>query len=561
VRWLLLLTALFAALPAWGAQVTLRLDAQTLQVGQSGRLTVYMVDGRTKHAPRLEAPEGVEISFAGSSQEFQDIQVEGQGFARVLVVGFRYRITAVVEGAVPIGPFQFTMTDGKKVRSNAVVMSVVPRNEAEELDAIDVDAGFGANKAWEGQVVVYSYKLTARVPTMRVQWQLPEFEGLRYPQHGQPVNNEYVIDDIDIKIHKAFGHHPLIATATGSKDFAAALAQVQIPNGRPNIFGVRPYKVEVRASEPAALAIRPLPQPVPPTFSGLVGDFSFRSRLDQEKAAVGQSVNWTIEVVGDGAIEGFEPPGYPDEKRISLYENGSTVRAWVDDDGDFRTTAAFKRVIVAAVEGELALDPLKIVTFSPTKGEYVTHEVAVQALQVSPGREGAGVGVESFGGAAPLAVAPVGDTIDFRENYRWGMGWAPPVANLATLAAFGAAVPSGGVLFLVSLARVRRWSAVRAESRKRPPTARDHLRALPDEPERRLTALDSALRLALAEYAKVSASTLDRAAVLQALPDEIRDHVTSVSDSLDRARFAGMPADRDLATDVRDAVVALEKAQ
>ena len=552
-----LVCALMVALPAWGGQVSMRLDAQTLQVGQSGTLTVYMVDGRTKHAPRLQAPEGVTIDFSGSSQEFQQSQ---DGFKRVLVVGFKYRITAVAEGAKPIGPFEFELTDGSKARTNAVILSVIPRNEAEEQDVIEIEAGFGLTDAWEGQVVVYSYSLTARVPTMGVQWQHPDFDGLRYPQHGQPVNNEYVVDDIDMRIHKVRGHHPLIATATGEKDFPPTLAQVRIPNGRPNIFGVRPYKAEVRATDPSHLSIRPLPQPVPDDFSGLVGDFAFRSRLDTETAAVGQSVNWTVEVVGDGAIEGWEPPGYPDEKRISLYDNGGTVQAWIEDDGAFRGSAAFKRVIVPAQEGELDLAPVQIVTFSPTQKKYVTHSVSIDPITVTPGREGAMADIESFGATGPLAVTPTGTTIDFRENYRWGPGWAPPIAAVATLAAFASSVPAAGVLMLVALAFIRNKRAARAEARKRPPTARDHLRSLPDDPERRLAALDSALRLALAQRAEVEPSQLDRASALSALPDGVRDRVQAVSESLDRARFAGLPSDRDLAAEVREAVDALEKA-
>ncbi len=548
--------ALLIALPAWGAQVSLRLDAQTLEVGQSGRLTVYMVDGRTKHAPKLEAPEGVSISFAGSGQEFQRAS---DGFSRLLVVRFKYRVTALAEGAVPIGPFEFELNDGTKVRSNAVVLSVLPRSEAEGQESISVEAGFDVDRAWEGQVVVYRYKLTSHLPTSGVQWQLPEFEGLRYPQHGQPVSNDFVIDDVDGQITKVHGYHPLIATATGQRDFTAALAQVRIPSGRPNIFGIRPYKAEIRASEPSTLVVRPLPQPVPPGFSGLVGEFAFRSNVDATEAAVGQSVNWTIEVVGDGAIEGFEPPEYPDEKRISLYDNGGTVQAWIDD-GAFRSTASFKRVIVPGEEGELTFEPLKIVTFSPKQGKYVTHEVSVDAISVTPGREGAGAEMESFGGSAPLAVGPVGETIDFRENYRWGLSATPPVAVAATLAAFASAAPSGGVFFLVGLARVRRWLEARAEAQRRPPSPRELLAALPDDPERRLAVLDGALRLALARYAEVDPSALDRAAVLEALPEPVRDQVMSVSASLDRARFAGLPTDRDLASEVRDAVDVLGKA-
>ena len=545
---------LCVALPALGAQVSVRMDTDTLEVGQSGRLTVYMIDGRTKHAPRLEAPDGVELTFVGSSQEFR----QGPNFRRTLVVGFKYRVTALAEGAIPIGPFQFEMTDGTEVRSEALVLSVVPRTESSEVDPILVEAGFGVADAWVGQVVVYSHELTARVPTMGVQWQLPEFEGFRNPRHGQAVNQNFVIDDLDGQVTKVFGHQPLLATATGEKSLAPTLVQVRIPPGRPNFFGVRNYNAEVRSSKPVSLRVRPLPEE-PEGFSGLVGDFVFRSTFDRTEAAVGESVNWTLEMLGDGAIEGYEPPDFVDEDRISLYDNGGTVDARLERDGTYLASATFKRVLVPTEVGELALDPIQVVTFNPRLGEYEVHEIAVDPITVRRGREGAATQLESFGGDVVVVEGSEVDELAFRENYRWGSARTPPLALTVGALTLFTSTPAGAVLLLLGLARVRDWRQARIEARTRPPRAADHLRHLPSDPERRLTALDGALRLALSEHAQVSPSMLDRAEVLRGLPESIRDRVISLSDALDRARFSGLPTDRDLEADVREVVAALEE--
>ena len=544
---------LFVALPASAAQVSLRLETDSLEVGQSSSLTVYMVGGRTKHAPRLEGPPGVEFSFAGSSQEFR----QGSNFQRTLVIGFRYRVTAREEGAYPIGPFEFEMTDGSVATSEAVVLSVIPRNESEVLDPIEVQAGFGVEEAWEGQVVVYSYDLSARVPTMGVQWQLPDFDGFRAPQHGQAVSQDFVIDDVDGQITKVHGRQPLIVTSTGQKDLAPTLVQVRIPKGRANFFGVRSYTAEVRATDPTALRIRTLPEP-PAEFSGLVGEFVFRSTLDREEAAVGESVNWTIDLLGDGAVEGFEPPDFDDEDRVSVYDNGGTVNARVERSGRYMASASFKRVLVPAEEGELALPSLEVVTFSPRLGDYEVHELVVPPLVVKRGREGAGAELQSFGGALPSAETQAVDEVAFRDNYRWGWAKTPPVAVGAVVLTLVSALPAGSVLFLVGVARVRHWRAARLEARRRPPQPLDYLRNLPQAPDRRLAALDGAVRLALAGRVGVSPAQLDRDAVIHGLPDDLSERFRSLSDAMDRARFAGLPTDRDFETEIRELLQALE---
>jgi hypothetical protein len=554
-RWhaVLAVWMLFVAGPAMAAQVSLRLDTDTLEVGQSASLTIYMVGGRTKHAPRLTPPKGLEFTFAGSSQEFR----QGTNFQRTLVVGFRYRVTALEEGAHPIGPFRFEMTDGSVLGSEVVVLSVIPRVAAEALDPIEVEAGFGSEEAWEGQVVVYSYDLSARVPTMGVQWQLPEFDGFRAPQHGQAVSQDFVIEDTDGQITKVYGRQPLIATSTGQKDFGPTLVQVRVPKGRPNFFGVRSYTAEVRATDPTALRVRTLPEP-PAAFSGLVGDFVFRSSLDRQEAAVGESVNWTVEMVGDGAVEGFKPPDFVGEDRVSVYDNGGTVNARIERDGRYISSANFKRVLVPAEEGEVSLPPLQVVTFSPRLGDYEIHEIAVPSLVVTRGREGGGAELESFGGVLPSAEDVDVAEVAFRENYRWGLAKTPPFAVTAVVLTALSAVPAGTVWMLLGMARMRDWRAARLEARRRPPQPLDHLQDLPVEPERRLTALDSALRLGLAMRPGVTPAQLDREAVLHGLPDDLSVRVQDLSDAMDRARFAGLPSDRDFEAEIREILQALE---
>ena len=57
------------------------------------------------------------------------------------------------------------------------------------------------------------------------------------------------------------------------------------------------------------------------------------------------------------------------------------VRARVDD-GQYLASGRFPRVIVPSKPGTLDLPPIQLVTFSPTKGEFVTHTLPIGRIDV-----------------------------------------------------------------------------------------------------------------------------------------------------------------------------------
>jgi hypothetical protein len=301
--------------------------------------------------------------------------------------------------------------------------------------------------------------------------------------------------------------------------------------------------------------VRKLPPP-PDGFSGLVGDFSFYSRLDRQRVPVGGSVAWTLEVAGNGALAGWKPPTFDADAQlpISLYDNDQTVEARVHD-GVFSTVGRYERVIVPLKAGQLTLPKLDVVVFSPSKNAYITKTVPMPAVVVTPGRE-QGADIESFAGELPEGLAE-GDEVDFRGNYSWGWGSTPALYRVVPSLAVVTALPAGGVAVQALFLGVAGWLKRRREATIEAPKASARLLHLPADPEQRLVAFDAALRQALADHAGIDVAELDRAAEIDALPDGLRERVAQLGRELDRARFAGdASVEEDL---VRDAVLELER--
>jgi hypothetical protein len=387
-----------------------------------------------------------------------------------------------------------------------------------------------------------------------VNWRLPEFEGLRAPQYGLPEERTFSIGDDRGTISVSEGTVPLLASGTGERTIGVALATVEIHAGSEDAFGFTPRRREVLATEPIALTVRPLPPP-PEGFSGLVGEYVFRSRVDSQTAAVGDSLTWTLEVAGEGATEGLLLPVPTGVVGAEVYEGAREATGRVED-SVYLGVASTDWVLVPTVEGLLELPDVEVVSFSTARGRYVTESVASPTVAVQPGA-GVDAALVSFAPEQAETV-PEAPTIEMRPHYRWGLARVAPFAPWAGWMALLAGAPGlvAAVLELMATARRRRTLERAGWVRVVRPSAQ--LKVLPDDREARLTLLDVAMGRALAlASGQPLDGRLDRSTAILGLPAELAPRVVQVTARLDRARFAGQP-DGLLVQDIRELVTALE---
>lgn len=522
---------------AGAVQLVLRAEPDELSAGQSGVVRVVVIAGDrtdptadTRRPPPVPVQRGLQIGYSGQMSQFRSVN------GRITQIQqFEYRVTALEPGTWTVGPVELTLSDGSIAAAAPVELVVRARDDARGPDAmVTAEAGLSTDRAWEGQVVLYEYGSRMRVQGARVEWRFPVFDGLRVPQNASPVERSYTIDDPAGPILVEEGAIPLVAVATGRREQAPAIAHVRTPF----LFGSRPLSIDPIATQRAAIEILPLP-PAPPGFSGLVGDFELISDVSRRTAAVGQSIDWTIRVVGDGALEGFSLPAF-EAAGASIYDQDGEVVARVDQ--RYQAVATFHRVIVPTDEGTLTLPELSVVTFSPTEGRYVTRTVKVPPIRVTPGREGDGT-VERFGTNEPtLPDGAPDDRLELRPPYTWGRASAPPLAAALPVLLGLFALPGAAVLGLDGLAAWRRRREARARAETREVRVADLLARLPTETGARLAALDQALR------------RLEERAPGHERLGELRAR-------LGRVRFGGGPPDPSLEADLRAVAAELDRAR
>jgi len=544
VKRIVLASALLTAcLPAWAVDAVLRSDVRELQVGQSAWVSVSVIDANPQDTPVLTAPTGLRVQFE-RTESSRNTQIANGRFVVQRTINFVYRVTALQEGSYELGPLQ-VHTDAGDATTAALTLQVSAR-AAEVTERIAVDAGFDRDQVWEGEVVVYHYQVRARGRVLRSQWNLPTFEGLTPPRDGDHPRREGVIDDPAGAIQVDETWVPLVVTGTGALDQTPAVVRVDVAaqTARQDPFR-DPFGMFARseplvmASEAAPLNARALPTP-PQGFSGLVGDFELTGSVRSTDVTVGESVVWSVRVVGDGTLEGFSLPPVTDLDGAQVYDNGPTVGARVVD-GAYRAEGRFERVVVPTREGEVVLPSVDVVIFSPTAGAYVTKRIEGATLQVQPGREG-DAKVESFaflGGGGPKARAAE----DIRDPWRSGgsSAWLPGWGWFAGLAVLFA-LPGLGVVVRAVLQRLLEERAKRQRVTK--PTLAQRLASLPSAGDARAAALEDILR-----EAKQRCPGTPTAVAL----DEL---LASVA----RARFGGRDLDERVVTQAGELLVTVEEA-
>jgi hypothetical protein len=557
-RFLAILVALMVALPAWAATVELRLDAADMSVGQTIGMAIRIVDGTPTAVPQVKVPEGLQISYhAQQSSSYFDL---GRRASR-RITEYQYRLTALKEGSYTLGPIPVEL-GADMTATNSKTLTVTARAE-EQKTPIAATAAFDRTDAWEGEVVVYRYELRSRVELLSAQWNLPDFDGFVAPRDGDRPRRQYTIEDDSGATVVDETAIPLVATGTGKREVPGAVVRVDVPADEgttrkrrspfDEMFGLRPTRSEVLATAPSEIVVQKLP-PAPKGFTGLVGDFTMESRVSEDRAPVGASIEWTVRIQGDGSLEGFEMPPLPESDAWRAYDSGPSVHARVVD-GKYVATGEFHRVLVPTKEGRLQVPPIEVITFSPTTGEYVTETVEVPPIDVIPGGD-VDAAVRSFSEQREAAAAAP-EPEDIRDVRASGPDHLPRLAALTPVAMGLAALPG-----TVELTRgILAWYRRRRAERERPVevTPKDRLERLPIDPKQRLGALDATLREALARKVGVPTAALDREAAAATLPDALRAKVTEATHALDRARFADGPATAELEARVRDIVLSLEK--
>jgi hypothetical protein len=431
--WLLVTSFLFvlAGIAVGSAEssdvtVTASVQPQSIAVGEQATLTVS-VQGKFRKSggPQLPALEDFDVYEAGSSQNFSMINGEISSS-----VSFSYVLVPRKEGSFTIEPIRYTVGD-KVYTADPVSLTVAkgqasisqPSTPQQTRDTGDsaqgknlfIEAIADRDTVYVNQQITWTlgFFTDGRVRLMQSpSYYPPESEGFweedlpPVKKYNTTINNtRYLVNEVK----RAY-----FPTAPG--DFTIGAARVEVrtddwdQSSRDDFFR-RPLRSfgfgtpKTLSTQPVGITVLPLPQAGKPAgFSGIVASgMTIDLRASKQVAQVGEPVNVTLKIQGQGNMKTIAAPALEDIDGFKIYESGSSSQI-SKNNYIVSGSKTYEYVLVPKVEGKKQIPSLRISYFDPVDKRYKTARTAPIHLDVKPGVQEDGRRIVFAGGDDQIEV-------------------------------------------------------------------------------------------------------------------------------------------------------------
>jgi tetratricopeptide (TPR) repeat protein len=148
-----------------------------------------------------------------------------------------------------------------------------------------------------------------------------------------------------------------------------------------------PSEEQEIVTDSLTIVARPLPEAGrPANFTGAVGRFQLRARLEPAEVPVGEGVSLVVEVEGEGNIKALPPPALTLPHAVELYPPSEDTQLDVAD-GRVRGTKRFSWILIPREAGRLEIPAVEYPYFDPARGQYDVARADPLVLRVRTGAE------------------------------------------------------------------------------------------------------------------------------------------------------------------------------
>ncbi|HBF13362.1 MAG TPA: hypothetical protein DDW49_08285 [Deltaproteobacteria bacterium] len=321
------------------------------------------------------------------------------------------------------------------------------RNMA-DLKPYWIEAGLTNKNPFVNEQILYTFKFYTLVNVGQAQLSLPEFKDF-WSEEVVPEKKYYTT----LSGQKYVVSEKIIALLplrSGDLSIPETSLRVEVPDQRADSFFNDPFfrmgRLNMRPKNLVApaldLKIKPWPEPQPPDFSNLVGEFSLKTSLSSENISMDDSATLTLEVTGKGNIKDAKlvlPETLDDFK---IYDDKPALDVTHAEDG-LQGKKVFKVALVPQREGVFQIPPFSLSVLDPKTGNYVPLTGSPFTLHVKGGSASSVLPIQRPGSDRSILVsnedlAPIHD--------EWGRAKAKELSRQFLLFLFF--IPAFLVLFV-----------------------------------------------------------------------------------------------------------------
>lgn len=295
-----------------------------------------------------------------------------------------YDLVSARSGFAQIGNINVQL-EGKTLRHPTISFNIL--KEPEVQPDVFVMADVPKKALFLGEGIIVRYYLYSKVPVSNLDVKkYPKLNNFLKRFLQEPERTERVSVDGQLYMRTQIYGAKLFPEKVGELTIDGLHLTATYPTTRQgdpfSAFGLsRDMKTRTLNSDTIKLQVRPLPEPIPPHFTGLVGKHDFQLQFGQSKLIVNEPLEVKLTVSGVGALENFEAPEIIKHPALEEFETTGDLKI---SDAD-NATKNFDYTLLAKENMSLAANEITLSYFDPNSEKYVPTKLSTPELMVAGG--------------------------------------------------------------------------------------------------------------------------------------------------------------------------------
>ena len=370
---------------AVAVEVDASVDRVSVSPGDVVRLSVSIEGG--EGSVDVSSIRDFQVLDAGTSTS---VQIVNGSVSRQLV--HTYNLVPLKEGRLTVPPLKVS-SGGRTYTTDPIAVRVGGKQQPGETSSdVFVEAEVSLPQPYEGQQILYTFRLFTAVPFANVKFQAPSFEGFSARQIDDQKSYKKVLADRQYDVVEVY--FILVPLKAENLRIEPALLGGDVLTGRKTQFSWpfgtgsgNPFferserKRKILKTESIDVQVRALPPyDGPEGFSGLVGQFRIKAGLEKNAIKAGESTTLSIQVSGAGNVMDARLPEIAPPEGLKVYQDAPEENISVGRQGYFGKKT-FRTALVPSAPGKFILGPVALTFFNPSKGGYETVKTEPMELK------------------------------------------------------------------------------------------------------------------------------------------------------------------------------------
>ncbi|MDQ3142514.1 MAG: BatD family protein [Bacteroidota bacterium] len=345
-------------------------DARSILVGQT-----FTVSFRLNNAEGVgfTPPDFKNLQYvSGPSRSSYTSIINGR---TTTSMGYVYTLLATKAGSYTIRA-AFIKVSGKSLSTKPITIQILAasQNNTTSKDII-IRAMLDTNFAYPAQQISLSYKLYTRVSVNRIEVvvspNLDDFQK-EYINVSMLPSQQEVFNGHQYTT-KVIARTVLYPLKKGPLTLTASTYKVYTGEDDPFGFGMNSLfssNVETITTNELKLNILPLPSPIPPTFSGAVGNFTAKVEGINERYTIHDAIMLGLKIEGDGNFNFIKPALFQLDTFFESSDSKSYDITKLSEEPKIISSRYFEYYLTPTVTGKKTLKTI-FTFFDPSQNKYI----------------------------------------------------------------------------------------------------------------------------------------------------------------------------------------------